>query len=48
MAKGDSYEFIDGSLKYQEEDNPLKVHLDQGEYYIYAKIDPTINKQLVP
>ena len=42
LAKGDDYEFIDGSLKYHEEDNSLKTNLNPGTYYVFAKIDPTI------
>lgn len=42
LAKGDDYEFIDGSLKYQDEDNTLRAVLDPGKYFVFAKIDPTL------
>ena len=48
LAKGDNYQFIDGSLKYQEEDNTLKVHLTPGQYYVYTKFDETLNHKLNP
>lgn len=35
-------------MKYQEEDNTLKAELEPGDYLIYAKIDPTYNKKLLP
>lgn len=48
LVDASNYEFINGSLKYQEEDNTLKANLEPGEYLIYAKIDPTINKKILP
>lgn len=48
LAKGNDYEFMDGSLNYQEEDNSLKTRLYPGKYFIYAKVDPTQKHGLVP
>ena len=48
LTKSKDYEFMDGSLNYQEEDNSLKARLYPGKYYIYAKVDPTHNHGLVP
>jgi hypothetical protein len=48
LARGDNYEFLDGSLKYQEEDNMIKARLAPGKYYVFAKVDPTCKYSLVP
>ena len=44
----DKYELVDGSLKYHEEDNSLTTRFYPGKYYVYAKVDPTYKKGLVP
>jgi len=39
---------VNGALKYNEEDAILNETLEPGNYIIYAKIDPTRSKQLIP
>jgi hypothetical protein len=42
LAKGKDYEFIDGVLKHNEFDTQLRVNLDPGKYFVYCKLDPSI------
>lgn len=35
------YKFVDGILKYNDEDTTLNTTLDPGKYILYAKLDPT-------
>ena len=41
-------EFVNGILKYSEEDAVLSEVLEPGNYLLYAKLDASRNKQLVP
>lgn len=35
------YYFVDGILKYNDEDATLKTNLQPGTYVFYAKLDPS-------
>ena len=48
LAKGKDYEFIDGVLKHNEFDTQLRVNLDPGKYFVYCKLDPTIDGNDLP
>ena len=41
-------EFVNGILKYSEEDAVLAETLEPGSYILFAKIDPSRNRQLIP
>ena len=41
-------QFINGILKYSEEDAVLAENLQPGNYILFAKLDPTRGKQLIP
>ena len=43
-----NYEFIDGSLKYNESDTSVKARLEPGKYLIFAKVDPHPESNSVP
>ena len=43
-----TYKFIDGILKYHDEDATLKVNLQQGKHLLYAKLDPTRKYNKMP
>lgn len=42
------YTFIDGVMKYMEEDTTLHTYLEPGSYIIYCKLDPTRKNNLIP
>ena len=42
------YKFIDGVLKYNDEDTTLNTHLEQGSYIVYCKLDPTRKSHHIP
>ena len=41
-------QFINGVLKYNEEDTILTEQLQPGYYILFAKLDPTRNSKLIP
>ena len=43
-----TYKFVDGILKYHDEDATLKTNLSPGNYLLYAKLDPTRKHNKMP
>ena len=42
------YEFIDGTMKYNQQYSHVRAKLKAGKYIIYVKIDPTIKNSNFP
>jgi hypothetical protein len=42
------FDFIEGILKYNEEDTILTETLEAGSYLLFLKIDPTRGRRLLP
>lgn len=47
-VEGNDYKFIDGVLKYNDEDTTLNTQLEPGSYILYAKLDPTRKANVLP
>ena len=43
----EDYKFVDGVMKYNDEDTTLSLDLNPGKYVLYAKLDPTRKHHLM-
>ena len=46
-GKGD-FDFVEGILKYNEENTTLTETLEAGKYILFVKVDPTRARRLLP